>query len=144
LNEVIIRKANKNDIAQVRELSNIPGLQVAGESRAPSEKWFNSFIEEKQLFFVAEKATKIVGFIVGERVTGNIGYLWEIGTNQNLRSKGIGSSLLNKFVEECEKRKFRFIIAYGHENKKTLNFFRKNNFISGADYKELRLDLKNF
>jgi len=142
--KIIIRKANEKDITAVRAIANVPGLQVAGEERAPGEKWFKAFIKEKQMFFVAEIKKEVVGFIIGERTTGNIGYLWEMGVRLDLRSKGIGSLLLKKFIDGCEKRKLRFAIAYGHANKKTINFFKKHKFIEGDNYKEIRRDLKDF
>jgi len=138
-----IRKANKNDINKIREIANVPGLQIAGEERAPSKKWYSSFIKEKQMLYVAEDREEIIGFLTGEKVR-DMGLLWEIGVKPEFRSKGIGSILLKKFKEECNKKKLRFIVAYGYLNKKTLDFFKHNNFIEGGTYKELRLDLKNY
>ncbi|NCN86689.1 GNAT family N-acetyltransferase [archaeon] len=136
-----IRKATKKDIEQIRKIADVEELRVTGGDRAPSERWFNAFIKEKQMFLVAEEDKKIVGFILGERVTGDLGYLWEIGVEKKLRSKGIGKLLLNEFIKESKKRKLRSIITYGCYNKKTLNFFKKNNFFHGEKCEELKLRL---
>jgi ribosomal protein S18 acetylase RimI-like enzyme len=140
---IIIRKATLKDIKKVREIANVPGLQISGEECAPSEKWYKGFIKFKQMFYVAESNGQVIGFLTGD-IIRDFGYVWESGVLPEFRSRGIGSLLLEKFVDECEKKKLRFVVCYGHANEKTLNFFRKHKFIEGGTYKELRLDLKNF
>jgi len=142
MKEIKIRNATEKDIKEAIDISNVSGLQISGEQRAPSEKWFKAFIQEKQFFYVAEIDKKVVGVLIAERVTGDIGYLWEVGVKKDLRSKGIGSLLLKKFIEECKKRKFRFIIGYGYLNEGSLSFTRKHKFVEGESYKEVRLDLE--
>lgn len=136
-----IRKATEKDIEEVREIANIKELRVTGGKRAASHRWFNAFIKEKQIFFIVQEKKEICGFILGERVTGDLGYLWLIGVKKEFRSKGLGKLLLNKFIKECKKRKLRSIITYGDYNKKTLNFYKKNNFFSGEKCLELKLKL---
>jgi ribosomal protein S18 acetylase RimI-like enzyme len=141
--DIIIRKATMKDIKRVREIANVPGLQISGEECAPSEKWYKSFVKFKQMFYVAEVEGKIVGFLTGDKIR-DIGYVWEAGVLHEFRSRGIGGLLLNKFIEECEKKKLRFVVGYGHANEKTLGFIKKHKFLIGDSYKEIRRDLKNF
>ncbi len=136
-----IRKATIKDIEEIRKISNQKALRSTGENRAPSERWLTAFIKEKQIFFVADKNKEVYGFILGEQVTGDLGYLWLIGVKKEFRSKGIGKLLLNEFIHECKKRKLRSIITYGTYNKKTLNFYKKNNFFGGEKCLELKLRL---
>ena len=96
-----------------------------------------------QLQFFDEVDGEVIGFLTGENLR-NIGLLWEIGVFPKFRSRGIGSMLLKKFIDECNKKKLVVMIAYGSNNKNTLGFFRKHKFIEGGTYKELRLNLKCF
>jgi N-acetylglutamate synthase-like GNAT family acetyltransferase len=139
--QLIIRKATKKDIKAVREIANVPGLRAAGDDCAPPERWYVPLLKEN--FYIAEDDGKVVGFLTGEKIR-NIGLLWEIGVLPEFRSRGIGSLLLNKFRKECDNKKLVVMIAYGHVDKKTLDFFRKHKFIEGDTYKELRLNLKHF
>ncbi|MEI7718315.1 MAG: GNAT family N-acetyltransferase [archaeon] len=140
-NKIIIRKATIKDIKAVREIANVPGLKAAGDDEAPPARWYSPLI--KKMFYIAEVDGEVVGFLTGENLR-NIGLLWEIGVFPKFRSQGIGSILLKKFIDECNKKKLVVMIAYGSNNENTLGFFRKHKFIEGGTYKELRLNLKNF
>ena len=138
MNKPNIRPAIENDIKLVQEIADVPELRVTGEKRPPSERWLKAFIDEKQIFLIAEINKELVGFILGERTTGDLAYLWEVGISKNFRRKGIGKVLLNSFVKECKKRKLRSIITYSHLNERTLNFFKNNEFFEGEDCRELK------
>lgn len=141
MEKIIIRKATRKDIAIVREIANVPGLKAAGDDEAPPVRWYAPLI--RKMFYVAEIDGKVVGFLTGEKIR-NIGFLWEIGVFPKFRSHGIGSMLLEKFIDECNKKKLVVMVAYGSNNESTLGFFRKHKFIEGGVYKELRLNLKHF
>ena len=137
----MIRKATKKDILIVREIANVPGLKATGDNESPPARWYVPLL--KKMFYVAEINGEVVGFLTGEKLR-NIGFLWEIGVFPKFRSRGVGSMLLKKFIDDCNKEKLVVMIAYGSNNKNTLGFFRKHKFIEGGTYKELRLNLKHF
>ncbi len=100
--KIIIRKATMKDILAVRQVANVPGLKATGDDDAPPARWYVPLI--KEMFYVAEIDGEVVGFLTGEKLR-NIGFLWEIGVFPKFRSHGIGSMLLNKFIDECNKKK---------------------------------------
>lgn len=128
---VIIRKAKLKDCEVVykfgksRELANPSG-------EAPKLWWIEAFVKEKQIFFVAEQDKDVIGFVIGERTTGNIGILQEIFVKQNFRNKGIGTALFKKFEEECKKRKINLILLYGYAGIRTIKFWEKRKFKKGS------------
>lgn len=131
-----IQRANLRDCKQVHELCKIPGLlNPSGEP--PKIWWIESFVREKQMFFVVEEDKKIIGFILGERTTGNIGYIWMLAVKKNFQGRGIGKELIRKFEEECEKKKIKVIVCYGFEKSNSaLSLLKNMNYEIGKKYYE--------
>lgn len=115
-----VRKANTKDIDQVYELCKNPAL-LNPSWEPPKKWWIEAFVKEDQIFFVAEEDNKIIWFILWERTTWNIWYLWMISVREDHRGKWIWNLLLNKVQEECIKRWLKVIIAYAYEWNPTIS-----------------------
>lgn len=126
-----VRKAKPEDCKECLELSKTPELLNPGGE--PSHLWWiEAFVKENQIFYVAEENKEIVGFIMGERTTGNIAIMHSLVVKKEFRDKGIGKLLIKIFEEDCRKRKIRWIMLYGFaKNKKTISFIEKQGYIKG-------------
>lgn len=134
--KMIIRKAKLGDSKKVYELCRIKEL-INPSWELPKLWWIESFVKENQLFFIAEEDKDIVGFILGERTCGDIGYLWILAVKKEFQHKGIGTSLFLRAEEECKKRKLKAIICYGYEkSKNTLKIIKKRKYEKGRRYFE--------
>ncbi|MFH1209656.1 MAG: GNAT family N-acetyltransferase [archaeon] len=133
---MIIRAANQKDCKVVYDLCKTPELlDPSGEP--PKLWWIQSFIKENQIFFVAEINKKVIGFILGERITGNCCIFWMSAVKKQFQGRGIGERLLLKAEEECKKRKLKVITIYGFsKSKKVLNLLQKHNYEKGQLYYE--------
>lgn len=129
---VKIRRAELKDVSNCLELSKTP--ELLNPDKTPSHKWWiEAFVKEKQIFFIAENNNKIVGFIMGERTTGNIAIFHSLIVKETYRNKGIGTKLMRSAEKECKKRKLKAIMLYGYaNNKKAPSFFKKKGYIKGA------------
>lgn len=132
-----IRVANLSDCKEVYELTkNTPEL-VNPSIEPPNLWWIESFIREKQIFYVAVEDNMVIGYILGERTSGNVGLMWMITVAEEFRGKGIGKKLLFEFENECRKRNLKAIVTYGYStSEKVLNMLERNNYHKGNAYYE--------
>ncbi|MBM3234503.1 GNAT family N-acetyltransferase [Candidatus Pacearchaeota archaeon] len=129
---MIIKKAELKDCKACLELSKIP--ELLNPDGTPSHLWWiESFVNENQIFYVAEERGEIIGFTMGERTTGNIAIRHSTFVKPEFRGKGIGSKLIEQFEAECKRRKLKAIMSYGYaKNNKTIKFFEGKGYIKGA------------
>ena len=118
-------------LCKIREILDLGG-------KPPKKWWIKSFIKEKQIFLVAKKDDKIIGFILGERTTGNIAILHLCVVKKEYRNKGVGQELLRKAEKECKKRKLKVIMIYGYKNKKIKHILKKLKYDIGNIYYEFQ------
>ncbi len=138
-----IRKAEIKDCRQVYELCRVPGL-VNPSGEPPKIWWIESFIKEKQMFYVAETNKDIIGFVIGERTCGNLGYLWMLAIKKEFQGKGLGKKLLKLAERECRRRKLKAIICYGFaKNNRALKLLKKQKYEQGEKYYEFIKFLKS-
>lgn len=127
-----IRKAELKDIKQCEKISKIPEFKMENWD-LPSANSFKQSIN--QIFLVAEENEKIIGLILGNKLTKKSVYLDLLTVNEDFRNKKIGKELLLAFKNELKNLNMKqyFLIAPTF-NKKTLNFYRKNGLIEGKQY----------
>ena len=131
-----IRKANLKDCKEVWEMCKIPQL-VNPSGEAPKIWWIESFVKEKQIFFIAEEKKEIVGFILGERTCGQIGYLWMLAVKPEFQGNGIGKKLFLSAEKECKRRKLKAILLYGYEKSpKAIKLIKNLGYEKGRKYYE--------
>jgi ribosomal protein S18 acetylase RimI-like enzyme len=129
---MIIRKAELKDVKQCEEISNIKEFKMPNGD-VPEAKYFEQSLNN--IFFVAEEEKKILGLILGTKLTKEFVYLDTLTVRKEARGKKIGEKLLNVFRDELKKQKVKqyFLIAPSF-NEKTLNFYRKNGLLEGKQY----------
>ncbi len=131
---VEIRTAKAEDCKRCAELSKIEELRPAG-SDFISEEYFHIFVDEDEMFLVAEDEGKIVGYILGEPMKGSIAHLGLLTVKSNLRGKGIGRELVEAFRRKCDEKGLNFILLYAPTfNKRTLDFYRRCGFKEGKEH----------
>jgi ribosomal protein S18 acetylase RimI-like enzyme len=131
-----IRKAILKDCEEVLNMCKIPEL-VNPSGDPPKIEWIRSFIKEKQIFFVVEEKKEVVGFILGERMCGNVGYFWILAVKPKFQNKGVGKELFLRAEKECKKRKIRVIVLYGDEKSpKAIKIIKGLKYEKGRKYWE--------
>ncbi len=92
---------------------------------------FNYFYEifPKGLI-VAEKAHKIVGFIVGVKTNPNTAKILMLSVSELHRNQKIGSALLNRFIKEIIEENVNLIeLEVRVDNEKAIKFYQKHGFM---------------
>jgi len=81
--------------------------------------------KDKKYAFIAMKAKKIIGFIKFT-ITGGVGYLNQLIIGKDMRKKGIGRELIEKFEKICKEKKCHLLyLRTSEDHKDALNFYKK-------------------
>lgn len=119
-----VRIFQPNDMFSVIKLAN----KSLTEQYSPS--LFNYFYETfPQAFIVAEQHHKIIGFIVGVKITQDTARILMLAVSEKYRRQNIGSMLLNKFFEKTLEEHIKQIsleVRVGDE--KAIKFYQKHGF----------------
>jgi len=136
---LIIRKFKPTDMFSVIKLAS----ETLTEQYNPS--LFNFFYESyPKGFIVAEKAHKIIGFIIGVKTTAYSSRILMLSVSETNRRQKIGSSLLIEFLKIMLNEKVKYIeLEVRTDNKKAKNFYLKHGFIIKGKIKEFYQDGKS-
>jgi N-acetylglutamate synthase-like GNAT family acetyltransferase len=129
--DVLIRKAKNEDLPGIYEL--LKCKELLDPDGKPCRKWWiKSFF--KQVFLIAESELdkKVVGFIIGEKASGNLGLIHLIAVKKEFRRKGIATLLLIKAEKELKKRNAKAILVYGYASRISKRFLRKSSYMKGS------------
>ena len=128
-----IRQANKSDIRDLVDLDNECFDTYYYETTKFSNSDFEAYLfREKSLLLVAVRDSCIVGYIAGTMTTSrfrSIAHLDSISVCPTVRNKGIGSRLLDLFIQEAKQRDCTIVLLEVAEaNKEGLDFFSRRSF----------------
>ncbi len=146
MKDLIIRRANVEDVEIIQKLSNelveyemeqgFDSYEKDWAMSVETQKYYIDLIEN-QYVSVAELDNKVVGYIAG-CVYNDFTYSYYEGMTAeaiNLfvlaeyRAYGIGSKLMNSFVEWCKKNNARRVmVTASSKNEKTIKFYRNIGF----------------
>jgi ribosomal-protein-alanine acetyltransferase len=121
---ITVRKFKPTDMFAVIKLAS----DTLTERYNPS--LFNYFYETfPEGFIVAEKAHKIVGFVIGVKIKSNTAKILMISVSEQHRKQKIGSTLLAQFLKEITSKKIKHIeLEVRTNNKKAIKFYQKYKF----------------
>jgi ribosomal protein S18 acetylase RimI-like enzyme len=128
-----IRSAKIEDCKKCSELSRIKELEITN-NKYISEDYFRCFIDDDDMFFVAEENKEILGYLLGEPLKGKLALLGLLTVNKKHRNKGIGKKLIKEFKKRCDKKGLNYLVLYAPKfNKNTQEFYKRNNFKKEKD-----------
>ena len=146
MENLVIRKAKKEEVEVVQHLNNDlinyemqEGFDSYIKDWALSEESKKYFLDliENQFVAVAEIECEIVGYIAGS-IYNDLSYSYYEGltaeannmfVKKEYRAYGIGSKLMNSFVEWCKKNNAkRVMVTASSKNEKTIKFYRHMGF----------------
>ena len=121
---LIIRQFQPTDMFSVIKLAS----ETLTERYNPS--LFNYFYETfPEGFIVAEKAHKIIGFLIGVKINPDYAKILMLAVLKVFRKQNIGSELLNQFLKIISNENIKRIeLEVRIKNKTAINFYKKNHF----------------
>jgi GNAT superfamily N-acetyltransferase len=132
---MIIRRAEKSDLIECEKLIHIPELRLAN-----GEYYDHLFLEnylDENFFLVAVIDNVISGVIMGEPIKGNGAMIWLLTVSENMRGKGVGTSLFSELEIRAKNYGIRWLVFYGYSmNEKLLDFFKKLKYSQGVHFIE--------
>ena len=109
-----------------------PVIKLASETLTEqyNPSLFNYFHETfPQGFIVAEKAHKIIGFIIGVKVNMKTAKILMLAILKPYRKQKIGTALLNQFLKEISIEGIKQIeLEVRTDNNKAIKFYQKHEF----------------
>jgi ribosomal-protein-alanine acetyltransferase len=80
-------------------------------------------------FIIAEKAHKIIGFIIGIKINPKTAKILMLSISKSYRKQKIGSNLLYQLLKEITKEKIKYIeLEVRTDNEKAIKFYQKHGF----------------
>ena len=118
------RKFNSNDMFSVIKLSS----KTLTERYNPN--LYNYFYESfPNGFWVCENNHKIIGFIIGIKLSEFIGKILMISVSDIYQNKGIGSGLLRNLLIELINQNIKKVeLEVSTKNLKAIKFYKKHGF----------------
>lgn len=84
---------------------------------------------------VAEDENKVIGYISGEILNGNVIYLNCLVVNPKKKGKRVGTKLLTEFKRRIKKLEVCMIFLFvPKSNPNSIKFYQKNGFVKGKEY----------
>ena len=146
MKDLIIRRAKHEEVETIQYLNNElinyemeEGFDSYVKDWALSEESRKYFLDliENQYVVVAEVEGEIVGYLAGS-IYNDLTYSYYDGitaeannmfVKENFRDYGIGSKLMNSFVEWCKTNNAkRIMVTASSKNEKTIKFYHKMGF----------------
>jgi len=92
---------------------------------------FKRFMENKEvIFLIALKDDEIIGLASGRVGEGGVGHLGFLGVRPEHRRKGVGSSLLQKYLKEAKKRNAHKVWLFTAPSlHSAINLYVKTGFV---------------
>ena len=136
-----IRQANESDICDLVDLDDKCFDTYYYEKTKFSESDFRAYLCRRKSFLrVAVRDSCLVGYIAGTLRASrlrSIAHIDSIAVCSAARNKGIGSRLLDLFIQEARQRACTMVLLEVAEaNKEGLEFFSKRSFLRIDDLPE--------
>lgn len=128
-----IRQANKGDIFKLVDLDDKCFDTYYYQSTKFSKLDFQHYLRCKNsILLVAVRDLRLVGYIAGTVRTSrarSIAHLDSIAVSTTARQKGVGTQVLNLFIQEVKLRDCKMItLEVATANTEGLSFFSKRGF----------------
>lgn len=125
--EIIIRDAAENDLTVIYD------LEKKSFSHAWSLEGYRNELKKESTFIrvaVPRAGTDTIIGVICFRIIYGEGYLMKLNVAEKFRRQGIGSMMLNMFIETCEKRRVSdTVLDVSKENTAALSLYEKQGFV---------------
>ena len=120
----MIRKFQATDMFSIIKIAS----ETLTEQYSPS--LFNYFYETfPELFLVAEKHHRTIGFITGIQITNEIARIVMLSILPSYQRQHIGTELLNELLLTLREKNVKQIsLEVKTDNKKAISFYKKHDF----------------
>ena len=135
--EIKIRKLKRSDVNHVYNVSHrIKEFTVSDRIHFYEKKEMVEWIGKKDsVFLVAEVEKRIVWFIFCKIISKEWAMLDSLEVDQEFRSQGIGTKLVNALFDELNQKHITFVQAFvGKNYKKSRKFWKECGFIEGKEF----------
>lgn len=139
-NDIIITTLNIEDLHQIYKLGNDEPAFKNSPSPWNIDNISSVIASNTLIAFTAKRKNKILGFIIGDIKDRDAVILWFM-VIPHMRNKGIGSILIDSFLEKADSNGINNIfIRLLENNLDTINFLCKKGLKVNNTFVELKYD----
>ena len=121
---VIIRRFERDDFLPVFKI-----IYETFPERYDPQLFIHLYETFPDGFMVAEENKRIIGFIIGVRASEETFRILLLAVTPDMRKRGVGSSLLKKFLNIVILRGSREVrLEVRTDNKRAIEFYKKHGF----------------
>ncbi len=132
---VIIKNALVKNAKTIEKMARNTREVAMPEGRTLGLKYFQTVIQYG-IVLIAKIDKNIIGFLLAEvyDIT-KISVLTYLVVDSKYRTIGIGTKLINYYLNQCKKRKIKLVNLFSPKfNKKTLKFYKNLGFKKDKEY----------
>lgn len=130
---VTFRTATLDDCPTCAKIAYDGGLMTPDYWAIP-QGYFEAYVDEDELFIVAESNGEISGFILGQKMKSDNAELILLAVDLNHRRKKIGTKLVTEFRKRCSKQGIHHIDLIAPMNDLSQRFWRSLDVKGGERY----------
>lgn len=139
-NDITITTLNIEDLHQIYKLGNDEPAFKNSPTPWNIDNISSVIASNTFIAFTAKRKNKILGFIIGDVKDVNAEILWFMVIT-HMRNKGIGSALIDSFLEKADSHGINNIfIRLLENNLDTINFLCKKGLKVNNTFVELKYD----
>lgn len=139
-NDITITTLNIEDLHQIYKLGNDEPAFKNSPTPWNIDNISSVIASNTFIAFTAKRKNKILGFIIGDVKDTNAEILWFMVIT-HMRNKGIGSALIDSFLEKADSHGINNIfIRLLENNLDTINFLCKKGLKVNNTFVELKYD----
>ena len=125
----MIKKLKRTELDIILSIIDQNGLKSC-DGGSPDVDWIENFMVDGKCYALGYyHYNKLVSIILAENLAMNGCIVWYIATDKEHQNNNFGTNLL-KFFEKYVKEKFDVQWVYLNSTKNSLNFYRKNEYIT--------------
>ena len=134
-----IRKATKKDFAEFEKLKKESIIEYSklikekiNLTEGQIKKEFGEFFTSKKRILLIVERPEVVGYLIGTLIISSyqkVGYMDDIFITKQYRRNGVGSSLINFFMDLLDKKKIKKAkLGVNLKNNKARKLYKKLGF----------------
>ena len=131
-----IRTAEKKDCTKCMDIAWNAGLDTP-DYEGIQQGFFEAYVDEEELFLVAEIDGEIMGFVLGQIMKADYAELTLLAIDLLHRRQGIGTELVKEFKKRCYNQGIHFINIMTQDNLNSMKFWNSFDVTGGQKFTQL-------
>lgn len=141
MSAILFRRARLSDCADCEKLGRVKELQIADGKTFLPLWYYREFVKRKELFMVAVDQKKIIGFAIGEGITGRGLLAQYFVIDRKYKRQGLGTKFWRVFVATARRAGYKWILGYAVRRSPIGKILKRSGAYFGNATQEFGMNL---